>query len=102
MAFENALLQAIRYRHMRNATIEVEHTSVSPEPVSALHVFGCPCEQQLTEAQTRYKHVRLSNLSGLKVNPLERIAGIINFNALCGLKLSCSNRGLSVLRELSI
>src|SRR5579859_2861717 len=87
---------------MRNAAIEVEHTPVSAEPVSALHVFGCPCEQQLTEAKTRYKHICLSDFSRLKVNPLDRIAGVINFNALSGLKLSCGNRGLPILRELAV
>jgi hypothetical protein len=56
----------------------------------------------VTEAQSRDKHVGLADLTGLQLQPLDRIAGVINFYALTGLELSRGNRGLSVLRELAV
>ena len=44
MAFEDALLEAVRYGDVRHAAVEGEHPSVTGEPVAALRVFGGPGE----------------------------------------------------------
>src|SRR6185437_11332518 len=87
---------------MRDATVEAEHAPVAAEPVATLHVIGRPSEQQLTEAQTRHKYVGFVDLSALQVDPLERVAGVVNFYPLAGSKIARRDRGLSILRELAI
>lgn len=72
------------------------------EPVATLHVLRCPGEQQLTEAQACYKHVRFADLAGLQLDPLECIAGVIDFYTFAGIKLSRRDGGLSILRELPV
>src|SRR3569833_413927 len=72
------------------------------EPVAALHVLRCPGKQQLTEAQISNKHIRLADLTGLQLDPLERIAGIIHFHALARIKLARGDAGLTVLWELTV
>jgi hypothetical protein len=87
---------------MRNASVEGEHAPVAGEPVTALHILGRPGEQQLAEAQARHKHIGFVDLSALQVDPLECIAGIINFHPLAGSKIARRDRSLSILRELAI
>src|SRR5277367_5679593 len=42
------------------------------------------------------------DLSGLDLIPFDRIAGIINFDPLCGLELAGRDGRLAVLRELAV
>lgn len=42
------------------------------------------------------------DLTGLDLDPLDRIAGIIDFNPLSGLELAGREGRLPVLRELTI
>jgi hypothetical protein len=102
MTLEHALLQAVRHRHMRYATVVGVHAPMAAKPVAALHVLGGPGEQQLTEAKAGDKDPCLSDLAGSDVDPLDRIAGVIHFHALAGFELARRNGGFAVLRELAI
>ena len=102
VAFEHTLFQTIRYGHMRDAAVKGEHSPVGAEPIAAFHVLSRPGEQQLTEAQARYKHIGFADLAGLHLDPLERIAGVVHFHALAGIKLARRDGGLPVLRELPV
>lgn len=102
MAFQHTLLQAVRHRDVGDTTIEAVHASMGSEQIAALHVLGGPCKQQVTEAESRDKHVRLANLSGLQLHPLETVAGVIHFDSLTGRKLPRRDLGLSVFRELPV
>ena len=82
MALEHALLETVRHQHVRHATVEREHAPVAAEPVAALHVLGGARVQQLTEAEYGDEHPGAMDLAGLEVEPLDRITGVIDFDAL--------------------
>jgi hypothetical protein len=54
------------------------------------------------EAQTRDKDVGFADLTGLEFDPIERVAGVVDFHALAGLELARRHRCLAVLRELAV
>ena len=72
------------------------------DPVATPHVLGRPGKQQLTEAQAGHEHVGFVDLAGLDVVPLDRVAGIVDLDALGGLKRSRGDAGVTTLRELAI
>ncbi len=61
---------------------------MTPEPVAALHVLGRSPVQQLAEAEHGDEHPRVMDLAGLEVKPLDRIAGVIDFDPLAGGELT--------------
>ena len=75
---------------------------MAAEPVAALHVLGRPGEQQLAEAKSRDEHLGFADLAGLELDPLDRIAGVIDLHAFAGLELARRDGRLAVLRELAI
>ena len=54
----------------------------------ALHVLGRPGEQQLTEAETGYEHPGLADLPALDLDPLDRIAGVVDLHAFARCELA--------------
>src|SRR5580692_8332125 len=102
MTFENALLQTVGYGHVWDAAVVAEHAPMGSKPIATFHILGCPSEQQVAEAEARDKHIGLADLAGLQLQPLERVAGVIDFHTLAGLKLARRDGSLSVLRELAI
>jgi hypothetical protein len=102
MALEHPLLQAIGYRDVGHAAVVGVHAPVARQPVAALHVLGRPGEQQLAEAEPGDKDPGLADLAGLELDPLERIAGVVDLDALPGLELARRDRGGPVLRELAV
>ena len=75
---------------------------MTAQPVAALHVLGRPGKQQLAEAQAGDKDPGFADLAGLELDPLDRIAGVIDFDALAGRELARRDRRLPVLRELAV
>ncbi|MGA2397147.1 MAG: hypothetical protein ABSG30_03655 [Steroidobacteraceae bacterium] len=75
---------------------------MSAEPVAAFHILRRPGKEQLAKAQARDEHVGLMDLAGLDLIPLDRIAGVIDFDPFCGLELAGGDRRLAVLRELAV
>jgi hypothetical protein len=75
---------------------------VSAEPVAAFHILRRPGKEQLAKAEPGNEHVRLVDLSGLDLVPLDRIAGVIDFDPLAGLELARGDRRLAVLRKLAV
>jgi len=102
MALEHALLQAVGDRHVRHAAEIGEHAPMAREPVAALHVLGRPGVEQLTEAEAGHEHPGFADLAGLDLDPLDRIAGVIDLDAFAGRELARGDGGFSVLRELAV
>src|SRR5450631_1228507 len=102
MAFQDALLQAVRHRHVAHPAVEGEHAPVTAEPVAALHVLGRPREQQLAEAERGDEHPSLMDFAGLNLQPLDRIAGVIDLDALAGHEVPRRDARHPVLRELAV
>lgn len=102
MTLRHTLLQTVRHRHVWDATVKNKHTSVRTEPVAALHVLGGPGKQQVTEAKARYEHVGFTDLPGLRLDPLECVAGVIDFRAFTWCELAHGDCGLPILWELAV
>ena len=102
MAFQHALLQAVRHRDVTDPTVEGEHASMTAEPVAALHVLGRSREQQLAEAERGDEHPRLVDLAALHLQPLDRVAGVIDLHTFTGHELARRDTRHSVLRELAV
>jgi hypothetical protein len=81
MAFDDAGFQAVGHSDVAGTTIIRKHPPMTAEPVTAFHVLRGPRKQQLTEAEPGDEHVGFMDLTGLDLVPLDRIAGIIDFNA---------------------
>jgi hypothetical protein len=75
---------------------------MTAEPVATLHVLGRARVQQLTEAEYGDEHPSLVDLAGLQVKPLDRIAGVIDFDAFSRAELPSGDARLAVLRELAV
>jgi hypothetical protein len=73
---------------------------MTAEPVAALHVLGRAGIQWLAEAEHGDEDPRAMDLAGLHVKPLDRIAGVIDFDAFAGGELTSSDARLPILREL--
>jgi hypothetical protein len=102
VALEHTLLQAVRHRHVRYATVIGEHAPVTRQPVAALHVLGRPGVEQLAEAEPGDEHPGFADLARVDIDPLDRIPGIIHLDAFTRLELACRDGGFSVLRELAV
>jgi hypothetical protein len=102
LTLEHALLETVRHRHRRHAAVGLVHPPVRGLPVLALHVLGGPGKQQLAETEAGDKHVGLVDLAGGQVDPLQRIASVVDLHALAGLELARGHRRLPVLRELAV
>ena len=87
---------------MSYATIILKHPPVTAEPIAAFHILRRPGEEQLAEAKPGDEHVGLVDLPGLDLVPLDRIAGIVNFDPFRGLEFPGGDGRLAVLRELPI
>ncbi|MGH8306136.1 MAG: hypothetical protein ACRETG_11045, partial [Steroidobacteraceae bacterium] len=83
-------------------TVKAEHAPMGSQPVAAFHVLGRPGKQQLAKAQRRDEHVGLADLSRLHLDPLERIAGVIDFDPLPRRERARRDRGFPVLRVLAV
>jgi hypothetical protein len=53
---------------------------VTTEPVTAFHVLCRPGKQQLAKAKSCDEHVGFVDFAGLDLVPLDRIAGVIDFD----------------------
>jgi hypothetical protein len=102
VALEDALLEAVRDSDVCDTTVELKHSAMTAQPISAARFLDCPGEQQLAEAQTCNKHVCLVSLAGGHLDPLERVAGVIDLDTLAGFEIARGDRGLPVLREPAV
>jgi hypothetical protein len=84
MTLEHALLQTIRYGHVRDAAVEGEHAPMGTEPVAALHILCRPGKEQLTETKTCNKDVGFADLARLEFDPVDGVTGVVDFYALAG------------------
>src|SRR5882762_2855786 len=102
MTFDDASSQAVGDGDVGYAAVPLIHPPVTAEPVTAFHILCRPGEEQLAEAKPRDEHAGLMDLAGLDLIPFDRIAGVINFDPLCGLELAGRDGRLAVLRELAV
>src|SRR5580658_2540400 len=102
MALEHALLQAVGHRHVRHAAVEGAHALMAVEPVAALHVIGRPGKEQLAEAKTGDEHPGFAHLTGAQIHPLDRIAGVVDLDALARCEVPGRHRRLPQLRVLAV
>src|ERR1700730_7994453 len=102
MAFDDAGLHTIGNSDVRYTAVPLIHPPVTAKPVTAFHILGRPGKEQLAKAQAGHEHIGLVDLAGLDLVPLDRVAGVIDFNALPGLELARGDGRLAVLRELAI
>jgi hypothetical protein len=57
---------------------------MTAKPVAALHVLGRPGKEQLAEAQARDKDPGFADLPAFKLDPFDRLAGVVDLDALPG------------------
>ena len=87
---------------MGNTAVKGEHPPMAIEPVAAFHILRRPRKEQLAEAQGGNEHVGFADLSGFQLDPLERIAGVIDLNTFGGHELARCDARAAVLPELTV
>ena len=102
VTLDDPLPQTIGHRDVGHAVVISKHASMAGDPVATLHVLRRPGKQQLAEAQAGHEHVSFVDLAGLDVVPLDRIAGVVDLDALAGLERPRGDAGFTALRELAI
>ena len=99
MRFDDAVFQAVGNDDRGHAAVKLKHASMGIEPVGFFLVFVSHREDLLAKAENADEDMRLMNLTGTTVTPVNLIARIVDLAVLTGPKFAERDGGREQARE---